>query len=50
MGAFGGPGGRPWPPKGPKANFFTIFSLPFWGHFGSILGVKSDQKSDIIVD
>ena len=24
MGAFGGPGGRPWPPKGPKANFFNF--------------------------
>ena len=33
MGAFGGPGGRPWPPKGPKANFFQFFP----SYFGVIL-------------
>ena len=36
MGAFGNPGGRPWPPVGPKVNFFQFFALIlglFWLYF-----------------
>ena len=45
-GVLGGALGRP---RGPSP-IFSNFSLSFRGHFGSILGVKSNQKSDIIFD
>jgi hypothetical protein len=31
-----------------QSQIFSLFSLPFWGHFGSILKLKIDEKSDVI--
>ena len=50
MGGFGGPWGPPWPPKAPKVKFPQFLSLPFGGHFWSILEVKNAQKSDAFFD
>ena len=46
LGVLGGALGRP---RGPKPNVPNLF-LPFGGHFGSILEVKTDSKSDAIFD
>ena len=35
--------------QGAQSQIFPLFSLPFWAHFGSILEVKIDGKSDVIV-
>ena len=42
--------GAPLAAQGAQSQIFPIFSLPFWGHFGSMLEVKTDPKSDTIVD
>ena len=34
--------------QGAQSEIFPIFSLPFWAHFGSILEVNIDKKSDVI--
>ena len=36
--------------QGAQSEIFPIFSLPFWGHFRSILEVKNVQKSDAFFD
>ena len=36
-------------PRWPKPDFLTFFHS-FWDHFGSILEVNSDEKSDLIFD
>ena len=40
--------GAPLAAQGAQSQIFPLFSLPFWGHFGSILEVKIDEKSDVI--
>ena len=42
--------GAPLAAQGAQSQIFPIFSLPFWDHFGSILEVKTDPKSDTIFD
>ena len=50
MGGFGGPRRPPWPPRAPKVKFSQFLSLPFGGHFWSILEVKNGQKLDAFFD
>ena len=40
--------GAPLAAQGAQSQIFQLFSLPFWAHFGSILEVKIDEKSDVI--
>ena len=49
-GAFGAPWGPPLAAQGAQSQIIPLFSLPFWAHFGSILEVKIDEKSDMIFD
>ena len=46
--AFGALWGPPLAAQGGQSQIFRLFSLPFWTHFGSILEVKIDEKSDVI--
>ena len=41
--------GAPLAAQGAQSQIFPLFSLPFWAHFGSILEVKIDEKSDVIL-
>ena len=47
-GAFGAPWGAPLAAQGAQSQIFPLFSLPFWPHFGSILEVTIDEKSDVV--
>ena len=49
-GASLGSWGPPLAAQGGQSQIFPLFWTPFWGHFGSILEVKSDEKSDLIFD
>ena len=47
-GAVEAPWGLPLAAQGAQSQIFPLFSLPFWAHFGSILQVKIDEKSNVI--
>ena len=40
--------GAPLAAQGAQSQIFPLFSLSCWAHFGSILEVKIDEKSDVI--
>ena len=36
--------------QGGQNEIFLLFSSPFWGHFGTMLEVKNDEKYDMVPD
>ena len=50
LGRLWGSLGAPLAAEEAQSQIFPLFSLPFWGHFGSILEVKIDKKSDMFFD